>query len=70
MRELGQTGALSLSPVPPFLRDLTLGLPLIVAIGPQNAFVLRQGLTRRHGLLAALVCSLADTALIAFGVLG
>nr|WP_246580586.1 LysE family transporter [Deinococcus aestuarii] len=43
---------------------------MIVAIGPQNAFVLRQGLTRRYGLLAALVCSLADTVLIAFGVLG
>jgi len=56
--------------VPPFLRGLTLGLSLIVAIGPQNAFVLRQGLTRRHALLAALACSLADTALIAFGVLG
>ncbi|WP_216321309.1 LysE/ArgO family amino acid transporter [Deinococcus aestuarii] len=56
--------------MPPFLRGLTLGLSLIVAIGPQNAFVLRQGLTRRYGLLAALVCSLADTVLIAFGVLG
>lgn len=59
-----------LSLVPPFLRGLTLGLSLIVAIGPQNAFVLRQGLTRRHALLAAVVCSLADTALIAFGALG
>ncbi|WP_102126388.1 LysE/ArgO family amino acid transporter [Deinococcus planocerae] len=56
--------------MPPFLRGLTLGLSLIVAIGPQNAFVLRQGLTRRYGLLAALACSLADTALITFGVLG
>jgi len=56
--------------VPPFLRGLTLGLSLIVAIGPQNAFVLRQGLTRQHAYLAALVCSLADTGLIAFGVLG
>ncbi|WP_034386681.1 LysE/ArgO family amino acid transporter [Deinococcus sp. YIM 77859] len=54
----------------PFLRGLTLGLSLIVAIGPQNAFVLRQGLARRHALLAALVCSLADTLLISFGVLG
>lgn len=56
--------------MPPFLRGLTLGLSLIVAIGPQNAFVLRQGLTRRYALLAALACSLADTLLIAFGVLG
>lgn len=56
--------------MPPFLRGLSLGLSLIVAIGPQNAFVLRQGLTRRHALLAALVCALADTALTTFGVLG
>ncbi|WP_040382402.1 LysE/ArgO family amino acid transporter [Deinococcus apachensis] len=56
--------------MPPFPRGLTLGLTLIVAIGPQNAFVLRQGLTRRYALLAALVCSLTDTLLIAFGVLG
>ncbi|EYB69578.1 Lysine exporter protein (LYSE/YGGA) [Deinococcus phoenicis] len=54
----------------PFLRGLTLGLTLIVAIGPQNAFVLRQGLARRHALLAALVCSLADTLLVTVGVLG
>lgn len=56
--------------VPPFLRGLSLGLSLIVAIGPQNAFVLRQGLTRRHALLAALACSLCDTGLTAVGVLG
>ncbi|MEF2278980.1 LysE/ArgO family amino acid transporter [Deinococcus sp. YIM 134068] len=56
--------------MPPFLRGLTLGLSLIVAIGPQNAFVLRQGLTRRHALLAAVACSLADTALVTLGVLG
>jgi L-lysine exporter family protein LysE/ArgO len=56
--------------VPPFLRGLTLGLSLIVAIGPQNAFVLKQGLTRRHALLAALACSVADTLLVTLGVLG
>ncbi|MCP2014176.1 L-lysine exporter family protein LysE/ArgO [Deinococcus sp. HSC-46F16] len=56
--------------MPPFLRGLGLGLSLIVAIGPQNAFVLRQGLTRRHALLAALACSLCDTLLTAVGVLG
>jgi L-lysine exporter family protein LysE/ArgO len=56
--------------VPPLLRGLTLGFSLIVAIGPQNAFVLRQGLTRQHALLAALVCALADSLLITLGVLG
>ncbi|GMA14043.1 amino acid transporter [Deinococcus metallilatus] len=56
--------------MPPFLRGLTLGLTLIVAIGPQNAFVLRQGLARQHALLAALACSLSDTLLVTLGVLG
>lgn len=59
-----------MTPMPPLLSGLTLGLSLIVATGPQNAFVLRQGLTRRHALLAALACSLADTLLMVIGVLG
>lgn len=41
-----------------------------MAIGPQNAFVLRQGLQRQHALLAALACSVADSLLISIGVLG
>ncbi|PTA68810.1 LysE/ArgO family amino acid transporter [Deinococcus arcticus] len=56
--------------MPSFLRGLTLGLSLIVAIGPQNAFVLRQGLTQQYALLAALACALCDSMLIALGVLG
>ncbi|MBS3903163.1 MAG: amino acid transporter [Anaplasmataceae bacterium] len=43
---------------------------LIVAIGAQNAFVIRQGLLRRHLLLTALLCSLIDALLIILGVLG
>ncbi len=43
---------------------------LIIAIGAQNAFVIRQGLMRRHLLLTALLCSLVDALLISFGVLG
>jgi L-lysine exporter family protein LysE/ArgO len=43
---------------------------LIVAIGAQNAFVMRQGFLRRHLFLTALLCSLIDTALIILGVLG
>jgi L-lysine exporter family protein LysE/ArgO len=46
------------------------GLSLIVAIGAQNAFVLRLGLLRRHRLPVALICSLADAALIGAGVYG
>ncbi len=43
---------------------------LIVAIGAQNAFVIRQGLLRRHLLLTALLCSGIDAFLILSGVLG
>jgi L-lysine exporter family protein LysE/ArgO len=47
-----------------------LGLSLIVAIGAQNAFVLRQGLLRQHVLAVCLVCALSDAVLIAAGVAG
>ncbi|MCS5734306.1 LysE/ArgO family amino acid transporter [Herbiconiux daphne] len=46
------------------------GLSLIVAIGAQNAFVLRQGLLRRHVLAVVAVCALSDAALIAAGIGG
>ena len=46
------------------------GLSLIVAIGAQNAFVLRQGV-RRHAVLAVVgICALSDALLIALGVAG
>lgn len=46
------------------------GLGLIVAIGSQNAFVLRQGLLRQHVTLIVVVCALSDIALELAGVLG
>jgi L-lysine exporter family protein LysE/ArgO len=49
---------------------LLTGLGLIVAIGAQNAFVLRQGLTRRHVGPVVAVCALSDLVLIAAGVAG
>jgi L-lysine exporter family protein LysE/ArgO len=49
---------------------LALGLGLIVAIGAQNAFVLRQGLRLEHVLAVVAVCALSDLALIFAGVLG
>jgi len=49
---------------------LLTGLSLIVAIGAQNAFVLRQGLLRKHVLLIVLICALSDALLITLGVLG
>jgi L-lysine exporter family protein LysE/ArgO len=49
---------------------LALGLGLIVAIGAQNAFVLRQGLRLEHVAAVVAVCALSDLALIIAGVLG
>ena len=46
------------------------GFALIVAIGAQNAFVLRQGLRREHVLPVVLICALSDALLIAAGIAG
>ena len=56
--------------IPAALAGLGLGLSLIVAIGAQNAFVLRQGLRREHIVVVILICALSDAALIALGVAG
>ncbi len=48
----------------------SLGLSLILAIGAQNAFVLRQGLRREHVFAVVLTCALSDALLIAAGVAG
>jgi L-lysine exporter family protein LysE/ArgO len=47
-----------------------IGLSLILAIGAQNAFVLRQGLRREHVGAVVAVCALSDAVLIAAGVAG
>lgn len=52
------------------LQGLLLGFGLIVAIGAQNAFVLRQGLRREHIGSVVLFCALADAILIGAAVLG
>ncbi len=51
-----------------YLTGLTMGLSLIVAIGAQNAFVLRQGLRNEHVFAVCLACALSDAALIVLGV--
>jgi L-lysine exporter family protein LysE/ArgO len=56
--------------LPVFLEGMGLGASLIVAIGAQNAFVLKQGLLRQHVFVTALICSLCDVALISLGVAG
>jgi len=53
-----------------FLPGFLLGLSLIVAIGAQNAFVLRQGLRREHVFAVCAVCAGSDALLIAIGVAG
>ena len=52
------------------LTGFFLGLSLIVAIGSQNAFVLRQGILRQHIFYIALFCSISDALLIILGVAG
>jgi L-lysine exporter family protein LysE/ArgO len=51
-----------------YMAGLTMGLGLIVAIGAQNAFVLRQGLRKEHVLAVCLACAVSDAILIAIGV--
>ncbi|MEK9936699.1 MAG: LysE family transporter [Rhodobiaceae bacterium] len=53
-----------------FGTGFALGFSLILAIGAQNAFVLRQGLMRRHVLPVVLFCAVADMLLIVAGVAG
>lgn len=52
------------------LSGFALSLSLILAIGAQNSFVIRQGLLNQHVLSVVLFCGIADTALICLGVLG
>jgi len=54
---------------PTFTAGMVLSISLIMAIGPQNAHVLRMGLQRQHLWLTVAVCAVADIALIALGVL-
>ena len=54
----------------PFFTGFLLGLSLIIAIGAQNAFVIRQGILRQHVFYIALFCSIADSLLITLGVVG
>jgi L-lysine exporter family protein LysE/ArgO len=52
------------------LAGLGLGLSLIIAIGAQNAYVLRQGLRREHVIAVIAICALSDLVLIGLGVGG
>ena len=52
------------------LAGLGLGLSLIIAIGAQNVFVLRQGIRREHVLAVVIICAASDAVLIVAGVAG
>lgn len=52
------------------LSGFLLGASLIIAIGAQNAFILRQGLLRSHVFVLCLICALSDALLIAAGIGG
>jgi L-lysine exporter family protein LysE/ArgO len=56
--------------LPVLTAGLLTGLSLIIAIGAQNAFVIRQGLTKQHVLLVVAICATADAVLIFLGVGG
>ena len=56
--------------IPAFLNGFFLGASLIIAIGAQNAFLLRQGLLRQHVFILSMICASADAVLIALGVAG
>ena len=55
---------------PDYISGFLLGLSLIIAIGSQNAFVLKQGLKREHIFFVCLFCAVSDALLISAGVGG
>ncbi len=53
-----------------FLSGLAIGMGLILTIGAQNAFVIRQGLRGEHVFAVSLTCALSDALLVSIGVVG
>ena len=52
-----------------FIQGLIIGLTLIIAIGPQNLFIIQQGLKRSFVFTVCLICSISDTLLILIGII-
>jgi len=52
-----------------FIQGLIIGLTLIIAIGPQNLFVIHQGLKKSFVFTVCLICSISDTLLIIIGII-
>ncbi len=61
---------LASGPATAVVSGFVFGLSLIVAIGPQNAFMLRQGALRQHVATIVVICAVSDAILIAVGVAG
>ncbi|PWC21832.1 arginine exporter ArgO [Brenneria roseae subsp. roseae] len=53
-----------------FLQGFALGAAMILPLGPQNAFVMNQGIRRQYHLMIALLCALSDVVLICAGIFG
>ena len=53
-----------------FIVGFTTSLSLILAIGSQNAFVLKQGIKKQHVFLVCIICAVSDSILISLGVSG
>lgn len=53
-----------------YLQGLMLGAAMILPLGPQNAFVMNQGIRRQYHLMVALLCALSDLVLICAGIFG
>lgn len=53
-----------------FIQGVAMGAALILPLGPQNAFVLNQGVRRQYHLMTAALCTLSDILLICGGIFG
>jgi len=51
-----------------FIQGLIIGFTLIIAIGPQNLFIINQGLKKNYVFIVCLICSLSDSLLIILGI--
>jgi len=51
-----------------FVQGFIIGSSLIIAIGPQNLYVINQGLKKNYTLIVVLICSLSDSLLIVCGI--
>lgn len=54
----------------PYITGLTLGFSLIMVIGTQNIYIIKQGILRQNSYFCALICGFCDALLIALGVAG